>query len=111
MPRPMIMTTFADGLGSGGPVVAVTGRRVYAGHWFETADFERKMADLSRFYDLQTSDAWRRDFLRDTGIGWVWLDSLDTRAGHWVPESGGAHGLRPVFVSGTVTLYRFEAEG
>ncbi|MBU5612483.1 hypothetical protein [Geomonas azotofigens] len=49
----------------------LTGHPVHAGHWAETPDFMKKMALWSRFLQPDTSEEWRRDFLRSTGVKYV----------------------------------------
>lgn len=100
-----VLTTFdATGQGSGGRLVATTGQRVFIGHWFETADFENKAAQVRYFYDTATSDDWRREFLNDTGIVYIWYDEYARAAGDWNPAT--ADYLEAVFASDTVTIYR-----
>lgn len=66
-------TTFDwDGLGSGGLLVALTGRRASLGHWIETCDFDRKIEQVRRFYDPQTAEDERMALLE--GIDYVWYD-------------------------------------
>lgn len=100
----LILTSFDPGSrGTGGAVVALTGRRVYMGHWIETAYFTEKVQQLQRFYDRATSASWRRDFLAEIGAGYVWFDAEAQTFGTWEPE--GADFLRPVLNTDTVTLY------
>ncbi len=81
----VILTTFASG--SGGKVVALTGRRVFMGHWIETAYFADKQEQLAIFYDLDTDDTWRETFLSDTGIDLIWYDDGAREAGNWQPSA------------------------
>ena len=93
-----------DHHGSGGRVVAQTRRRVFVGHFIETADFDRKVELVKRFYDPATSDAWRRDLLAEYNIEVVWYDRYAQELGAWNPVD--ATYLEPAFTSETVTIFR-----
>jgi hypothetical protein len=85
----VLLTTFdLDGRGSGGRVVAATSRRVYVGHWIETAEIDRKIADVRAFYQPQMGREARRAFLRANGIGYVWYDASAAALGAWSPADG-----------------------
>lgn len=49
----------------------LTGRAVDAGHWGETPDYGRTMTQWLRFLLPETSDEWRRELLRRTGVRYV----------------------------------------
>jgi hypothetical protein len=101
----VILTTFdSSGQGSGGRLVAATGQRVFIGHWFETANFEEKMTQVRRFYEAETSDDWRRDFLNEIGAVYIWYDDYARVLGDW--NLAEADYLEAVFSSETVTIYR-----
>jgi hypothetical protein len=101
----VVLTTFdTTGQGSGGRLVAATGQRVFIGHWFETVDFENKVAQVRRFYDPATTDDWRREFLNDIGAVYVWYDDYARATGDWNPST--ASYLEAAFTSDTVTIYR-----
>ncbi|MDX2160214.1 MAG: hypothetical protein SF162_02705 [bacterium] len=108
-PSGVILTTFdSSGRGSGGRVVGATGMRVYAGHWIETADFQTKIALLRQFYDPAESDAWRWQFMRESGISHIWYDDYARAQGAWSPAQ--SPDLQRVFTSGgdhPVEIYRF----
>jgi hypothetical protein len=104
-PNDLILTTFdLTGQGSGGRLVAATGRRVFIGHWYETADFTAKIAQVERFYNPDTPDSWRRNFLSQIGAVYIWYDEYARNVGTWDPES--ADYLESVFASDTVTIYK-----
>jgi hypothetical protein len=101
----VVLTTFDTmGQGSGGRLVAATGQRVFIGHWFETVDFENKVAQVRRFYDPATPDNWRREFLNDIGAVYVWYDDYARATGEWNPSA--ASYMEAAFTSDTVTIYR-----
>jgi hypothetical protein len=101
----LVLTTFdQNGKGSGGRVVAWTGSRVFIGHWYETVDFSQKVDEVKRFYNPDTPDSWRRDFLKEIGAVYVWYDEDARAVGEWNPAS--VDYLEAAFTSDTVVLYR-----
>jgi tryptophan-rich sensory protein len=86
-PDALILTTFEPGVrGTGGLVVALTGQRVFSGHWIETADFDEKKARLHTFYNTNTADSERRDFLTEKGADYIWYDDEARTFGDWHPQ-------------------------
>ena len=101
----VILTVFdRGGQGNGGRVVAATGRRVFAGHWIETAFLDEKVGQLQRFFDPATADSWRQAFLNEIGATLVWYDEYSRAFGTWNPAD--ADFLDPVYESDLVTIYR-----
>jgi hypothetical protein len=104
-PNDVVLTTFdASGNGSGGHLVAATGERVFIGHWIETVNFDQKVAQVAQFYNPATSDDWRRNFLHNNHIAYIWYDDYARESGRWNPA--GADYLQMAFESGGVTVYR-----
>lgn len=104
-PDDTILTTMnSSGTGSGGRLVAMTGQRVFIGHWIETAHFQEKVGQLAQFYTLQTEDSWRRKFLESTGIRYLWYDDYARAFGAWHPATAAY--LQLVFESDTVQIYQ-----
>ncbi|MBN1201178.1 MAG: hypothetical protein JXJ20_04915 [Anaerolineae bacterium] len=93
-------------IGSGGRLVAMTGQRVYTGHWIETVGFDNKAKQVERFYDPSTPDPWRQAFLDQINARYVWYDDSARAVGAWNPAE--ADYLVPVFESASVTIYRVE---
>jgi hypothetical protein len=58
-------------------IPAMSGRRVWAGHWGETPDFGHKAGAVLHFFDPNTSSDWRRQFLATTGITHIFLGEGD----------------------------------
>lgn len=52
-------------------IAAFSGHPVYAGHWSETPKFPKRFQEVLRFYDSQTSDAWRREFLQRARVRYL----------------------------------------
>jgi hypothetical protein len=101
----VVLTTFdLNGKGSGGRVAAWTGSRVFIGHWYETVDFSRKVDEVKRFYNPDTPDNWRRDFLKEIGAVYVWYDEDARAVGEWDP--GSADYLEAAFTTDSVVVYR-----
>jgi len=101
----LILTTFDwDTSGNGGKVVGMTGRRVFAGHWIETTNFDSKREQLIQFYGVDTEDTWREVFLSTVGVDVIWYDnSIAESFGVWQPTD--ANYLRQVYKSDTVQLF------
>jgi hypothetical protein len=104
-PDSLILSTFdkKTGNGSGGKIVAKTGLRVYAGHWFETAQIDFKLEQVRLFYQPETSDDWREEFIQETEIDYIWYDESARALGRWNPAD--ADYLEAVFESTQVTIY------
>lgn len=100
----VILTTFDwDTSGSGGKVVALTGRRVFAGHWIETANFDFKRRQLEKFYNPETDDEWRQSFLAEIQADVIWYDADDHEFIQWNPAD--ADYLEPVLQTDTIQLF------
>jgi hypothetical protein len=100
----LILTTFnPDERGTGGVVVALTGRRVFSGHWIETAYFEEKTQQLETLYDADTSDDARQTFLSEIQADYIWYDSEAQATGAWLPDN--ADYLQPVFETQSIIIY------
>lgn len=88
---------------TGNYVAARAGQRVVLGHWAETVDYEAKKATVERFYDADTSDAWRQDFLRHFGVDYVWYGPRERKLGNFDP--GTAIYLKPIYSNSTLIIY------
>lgn len=95
------------------------GRPVWAGHWGETPQYGRKVAQFAAFADTRTSDADRRAFLAATGAQYL-LYPNDVSALHFQDTHGAAHtfadlahapvsGTAPVYVGKDWTIFRLAA--
>jgi hypothetical protein len=62
-------------------IPATSGRRVWAGHWGETPDFEQKFGAVRRFFQADTPSDWKRQFLAQTGITHVFVGSTEKAFG------------------------------
>lgn len=88
---------------TGNHIAAHAGQRVVLGHWAETMDYERKTAEVARFYDGATADTWRRDLLARYSVGYIWHGPRELALGGFDP--GTADYLRPVYTHDTITIY------
>ena len=97
-------------------VPALAGNVVYNGHWSETAQYGRKLAEMTRFFRRDTPDTFRQGLLRDNGIRYVlYVNALGTA--DLRDASGGVaypavpwpqsppHYLRPVYANPEITIY------
>ncbi len=63
----------------------VVGARAFLGHGPETAYSDAKRALVAQFYDASTSDDWRREFLRQWPITYVFFGPLERKVGQFNP--------------------------
>jgi hypothetical protein len=85
-------------------VPALTGRRVYAGHYMLTIDLARKTESVRAFYDAGTPDAARRAFLAGSAITHVFLSPVERGLGS--ADLDAMPFLEEVAHEGSVRLYR-----
>jgi hypothetical protein len=88
---------------TGNYLAAQAGNPVVLGHWAETKDWPVKYGLALRFYDSQTDDAWRRDFLQQQGVSYVWFGPQERRLGDFAPDNSDY--LKPVHENGEFALY------
>ena len=70
--------------------------RVFVGHGPETVDFDRKKSQVARFFcSTRADDEWRRQFLEEYGIDYVFWGPNERKLGKFVPY--GASYLQPVY--------------
>jgi len=63
--------------------------RVIAGLGPESPDLPQQEANLRRFFALETSDAWRQDFLAANHLRWVFYGPAERALGAWQPDWAG----------------------
>jgi hypothetical protein len=59
----------------------VVGAKAFLGHGPETAYSEEKRQLVKQFYSADTTDDWRREFLRQWSIAYVFLGPLEKKVG------------------------------
>jgi hypothetical protein len=68
---------------------AMVGAKAFLGHGPETAFSDEKRQLVSRFYAAETSDEWRREFLRRWPITYVFFGPLEKKVGQFDPMQAG----------------------
>lgn len=64
---------------------AMVGARAFLGHGPETAYSQEKQKLVAKFYDSATPDDWRREFLRQWPITYVFFGPLEKKVGQFDP--------------------------
>lgn len=95
----IVLSSFA----SGNVIPYYSGKRVYAGHWAETIFWEQKELALKKFYNGETTDNWREDFLRRSGMSIVFWGPDERKLGNWNPEE--AEFLMAVYERGEYAVF------
>jgi hypothetical protein len=65
----------------------MVGARAFLGHGPETAYSDTKIKLVAQFYDSATSDDWRREFLRQWPITYVFFGPREQKVGQFDPSS------------------------
>ncbi len=78
--------------------------RSFVGHWSLTAEMAERLADVSRFFDADASDAARLHLLQTFGVDYIYVGPDERALGRFDPAR--APYLVPVYVSTGVQLYR-----
>jgi hypothetical protein len=81
---------------AGNYIAAHAGNQVIVGHWAETLNFEQKEKDANQFFDPNTSDQWRREFVEGMDVAYVWTEN---------GELDGVAWLMPAFNQHNITIY------
>jgi hypothetical protein len=63
----------------------MVGAKAFLGHGPETAYSQEKQKLVAKFYDSATTDEWRREFLRQWPITYVFFGPLEKKAGQFDP--------------------------
>ncbi len=88
---------------TGNFLAARAGNPVVLGHWAETMHWTDRMVDAQRFYSAQTMDSWRRDFLRQQNVKYVWYGPQERFLGDFSP--GEVDYLTPVYQVGESAIF------
>jgi hypothetical protein len=81
-------------------VPAWAGQPVVYGHPFETADADRRQTQVEAYWAGEMSPTEQEGFLRDSGVGYLLVDSSEREFGSWEPEVG-----KLAFELGDVKIY------
>ncbi|MFA5928432.1 MAG: hypothetical protein WC838_03935, partial [Candidatus Margulisiibacteriota bacterium] len=62
-----------------------TEQKVFASNWLWTERLQDKKALVDKFFDLNTEDAWRKEFLDENKIRYIYYGNLERRLGQFDP--------------------------
>ena len=83
--------------------------RAYLAHWAMTNRYHERVANVRKFFDPATADAWRESLLRDEGVTMVLragnIPGLDQT---WDPS--GSSLLEPILTLPAAQLFRYRRE-
>lgn len=91
---------------TGNYIAARAGNLVFVGHWTETMAWTRKLAQVTRFYDAATDDAWRVALLREYRIAYLFWGKGERDLGAFDPERAAY--LQRVFANEQARVYRVQ---
>lgn len=98
-PHEVVLTTYE----TGNFVAARSGLPVVIGHWAETINWGRRLADTDAFYDASAGDDWRQDYLNAHDVRYVWHGPLERAIGDYDP--GRSPYLRPFYDGSETQIY------
>jgi hypothetical protein len=88
----------------GNYVPALSGNTVYIGHSPETMDFWGKWAKVKNFFHKDSSDKFRKEFLKTERIAYLMYTWREKKLGEFDPEK--ASFSEPVYRNKTVTIFK-----
>ncbi len=88
---------------TGSLIPAHIGHRVVVGHKMETVDYDNKLAAISDFYDMETSNAVRAALLENWGVSYVFYGPHERALGGFSPKQTDS--LTRVFSRDGVFVY------
>jgi hypothetical protein len=94
--------------GTGSYIPSRINHRVFLGYWAETAQCEEKMRLVDRFFQSSTPDSWRKEFLAEYAIAYLFYGPRESVLGDYTP--GSSPYLSPLFGNPLVTIYRVEKQ-
>lgn len=78
----------------------ISGNRVFLGHWAQTTSFEKKKAEVEKFFS-ENNDIFRKDFIKRYGINYVYYGTEEQNIGKFKPDY-----MEKVFENNRVTIYK-----
>jgi uncharacterized membrane protein len=99
-PAETILTAY----GTGSYIPSRINHRVFVGYWAETAQCPAKIAMVERFFQPETQDSWRTEFLKQYDIAYVFYGPRERMLGAFDPATTSY--LSPLFANDIVTIYR-----
>lgn len=101
-PADVVLATYE----TGNFVAAQTGFPVVIGHWAETVNWAGRLEDTNAFYGRAVTDDWRREFLSDNKVRYIWHGPLERAIGSYDP---GRSQFLSLAYDGTETdIYRLQ---
>jgi hypothetical protein len=100
--------TVLSGYAAGNLIPARTGVRVFYGHSVETFAFAQKGEMVRRFFDTETTDAWRQALLQEYGIAYVFYGPDERAMGTW--DIATTPYLTPRYTKGEYAIYQVARE-
>ncbi|MEM7117237.1 MAG: hypothetical protein AAF614_32690 [Chloroflexota bacterium] len=91
---------------TGSFVAGQGGQRVVLGHWAETGNFVKTETAVSQFFQANTDDTWRQDYVQRWQIDYVWHGPREQALGEFEPGKVGY--LTAVYQNETITIYQTE---
>jgi len=83
-------------------------KKSYLSHWVETINFWQKKDKMERFWQEETSNNWRKQFLNNENISYVFFSPFEKRHGNYNPEQSSL--FREVFCQGKVKIFQINPE-
>ena len=82
-PEDTVLSSFE----AGNLIPARIGHRVVLGHWMETVEYERKKAEVARFFAADTPDRERVALLEQYGVAYLFYGPYERALGEFDPDS------------------------
>jgi uncharacterized membrane protein len=90
----------------GNYIPARAGNRVFLGHGPETIHVEEKENIVGQFFQAQTSDAYRKETLRQYNIAYVFYGPVERALGDFQPATSPY--LKEVFTNDRYAIYEVD---
>ncbi len=90
--------------GTGSYIPSRVPHRVFAGYWAETGRATEKLAMIDQFFQEETPDSWRIDFLTEYNVAYLFYGPRERMLGAFDPT--GKPYLSAAFANSLVSIYR-----
>lgn len=88
----------------GNVLPGIATKKVYAGHWAETTNFEYKANKIIWFFITNKSDEQKKEFLKNSRIDYIFYSDLEQSIGSFNPDE--KEYLKKVYDNGKVQIYK-----
>ncbi|MCD4705513.1 hypothetical protein K8R61_00340, partial [bacterium] len=88
----------------GNVLPGIATKKVYAGHWAETTNFEYKANKIIWFFITNKSDEQKKEFLKNSRIDYIFYSNLEKNIGAFNPDE--KEYLEKVYDNGKVKIYK-----